>query len=45
MALGQSVASLGNILGGALGGSGGGSPLLNGQLINSDTALAAVRGF
>jgi len=43
-ALGQGVASLGNILGGVLG-SGGGSPLLNGQLINSDTALAAVRGF
>jgi hypothetical protein len=44
-ALSGGLSSLGGILGSALGGSGGGAPLLNGQLINSDTALAAVRGF
>ena len=42
-ALGGGLASLGNILGGALGGQSNPS-LLNGQLINSTSALASLAG-
>jgi hypothetical protein len=45
MALGQGVAGLGSALGGLFGGQGGGSPLLNGQVINSNTALGSLSGI